>query len=167
MIRNNTSGHVIAVRITGENPDEGFKPTSGGIQELTFRSNANVWGYFSVGAAGGLHEYADSQFGHIFSHGNTRDDARRELIVALKNLSIRGDISTIVAYVCFLLETEIFRSNAVTTGWLDGLIETAVHEEKPDKWLVVLSGAALQGLHRRRRALQAVFNRRRPRPDAA
>ena len=73
--------HVIAARITGENADEGFKPTSGGIQELTFRSTPNVWGYFSVGANGGLHEYADSQFGHIFSRGATREEARRELVI--------------------------------------------------------------------------------------
>ncbi len=60
---------------------KGFKPTSGGIQELTFRSTPNVWGYFSVGANGGLHEYADSQFGHIFSRGATREEARRELVI--------------------------------------------------------------------------------------
>ena len=37
----------------------------------------NVWGYFSVGAEGGLHEYADSQFGHCFAWGEDRDAARR------------------------------------------------------------------------------------------
>jgi len=141
-------GHVIAVRITGENPDEGFKPTSGGIQELTFRSNANVWGYFSVGPSGGLHEFADSQFGHVFSHGSTREESRKELIVALKNMSIRGEISNIATYACFLLETDVFKKNGVTTGWLDGLIETDVHEEKPDQWLVVICGA----LHKARTA---------------
>lgn len=31
-------GHVIAARITSENPDEGFKPSSGTVQELNFRS---------------------------------------------------------------------------------------------------------------------------------
>jgi acetyl-CoA carboxylase / biotin carboxylase 1 len=36
-------GHVVAVRITAENPDAGFKPSS----------NTNVWGYFSIGNAGG------------------------------------------------------------------------------------------------------------------
>jgi acetyl-CoA carboxylase/biotin carboxylase 1 len=54
-------GHVIAARITSENPDEGFKPSSGTVQELNFRSSKNVWGYFSVAASGGLHEFADSQ----------------------------------------------------------------------------------------------------------
>jgi acetyl-CoA carboxylase/biotin carboxylase 1 len=44
-------------RITAENPDAGFKPSSGSIQELNFRSGTNVWGYFSVTTAGGLHEF--------------------------------------------------------------------------------------------------------------
>ena len=52
--------HVIAARITAENPDEGFKPTSGKIERIVFQSNQKVWGYFSVIADGGVHEYADS-----------------------------------------------------------------------------------------------------------
>ncbi|KAK2176009.1 hypothetical protein NP493_691g01021 [Ridgeia piscesae] len=69
-------GHVIATRISSENPDEGFKPSSGTVQELNFRSSKNVWGYFSVAASGGLHEFADSQFGHCFSWGEDRESAR-------------------------------------------------------------------------------------------
>lgn len=70
-------GHVIACRITAENPDEGFQPGSGTVHELNFRSSKNVWGYFSVAAAGGLHEFADSQFGHCFAWGENREQARR------------------------------------------------------------------------------------------
>ena len=91
-------GHVIAARITSENPDEGFKPSSGTVSELTFRSNRNVWGYFSLTACGGLHEFADSQFGHCFSWGETREIARENLVFALKELSIRGDFRTTVEY---------------------------------------------------------------------
>ena len=70
-------GHVIAARITSENPDEGFKPSSGNVEELNFRSSQKTWGYFSVTASGGLHEFADSQFGHCFSSGETRQEARQ------------------------------------------------------------------------------------------
>ena len=87
-------GHVIAA----ENPDAGFKPSSGSIQELNFRSSNNVWGYFSVSTAGGLHEFADSQFGHIFAHGEDGGESRKNMIVALKELSIRGDFRTTVEY---------------------------------------------------------------------
>ena len=41
-------GHVISARITSENPDEGFKPTSGTLQDLNFKSSKNVWGYFRL-----------------------------------------------------------------------------------------------------------------------
>ncbi|EGG25342.1 acetyl-CoA carboxylase [Cavenderia fasciculata] len=134
-------GHCIAVRITGENPDEGFKPTSGGIHELTFRSTPNVWGYFSVGANGGLHEYADSQFGHIFASGPTREDARKSMVLGLKEISIRGDIRTPVEYIIHLLETDDFKNNAIHTGWLDKRIADKIKSHKPDTQIVVLCGA--------------------------
>lgn len=41
-------GHVVAVRVTSESPDDGFKPTSGRVQELGFRSKPDVWAYFSI-----------------------------------------------------------------------------------------------------------------------
>ncbi|XP_071137494.1 acetyl-CoA carboxylase-like isoform X4 [Mytilus edulis] len=134
-------GHVIAARITSENPDEGFKPSSGTVQELNFRSSKNVWGYFSVVASGGLHEFADSQFGHCFSWGEDRDDARENLVVALKELSIRGDFRTTVEYLIKLLETEEYQNNRISTAWLDKLISEKVQAEKPPTMLGVICGA--------------------------
>ncbi len=40
-------GHVIAVRVTSENADDGFKPTCGRIDELHFRSTPEVCAYQS------------------------------------------------------------------------------------------------------------------------
>ncbi|XP_052451772.1 acetyl-CoA carboxylase isoform X3 [Carassius gibelio] len=134
-------GHVIAARITSENPDEGFKPSSGTVQELNFRSSKNVWGYFSVGATGGLHEFADSQFGHCFSWGENREEAISNMVVAMKELSIRGDFRTTVEYLIKLLETESFRNNDIDTGWLDHLIAEKVQVERPDTMLGVVCGA--------------------------
>ena len=78
------TSHCCASRITAENPDEGFKPTSGKINSVRFQSAGDCWGrafgkgrrlealwvymgsplagYFSVGLKGGIHEFADSQF---------------------------------------------------------------------------------------------------------
>lgn len=116
-------GHCIAVRITAENAEAGFKPTSGGIQELNFRSTPSVWGYFSMDSSGSIHEYADSQFGHLFANGNDREEARRNMVLALKELSIRGDISTTVDYISKLIELDDFVNNDINTGWLDQLIK--------------------------------------------
>uniref|UniRef100_A0A665XDD5 acetyl-CoA carboxylase n=1 Tax=Echeneis naucrates TaxID=173247 RepID=A0A665XDD5_ECHNA len=134
-------GHVIAVRITSENPDEGFKPSSGTVQELNFRSSKNVWGYFSVGATGGLHEFADSQFGHCFSWGENREEAISNMVVAMKELSIRGDFRTTVEYLVKLIETESFRNNDIDTGWLDHLIAEKVQAERPDTMLGIVCGS--------------------------
>ncbi|GAA5824966.1 hypothetical protein JCM11251_006044 [Rhodosporidiobolus azoricus] len=135
-------GHVVAVRITAENPDAGFKPSSGTLQELNFRSSTNVWGYFSVAAAGGLHEFADSQFGHIFAYGSDRSESRKNMVVALKELSIRGDFRTTVEYLIKLLETEAFEENTITTAWLDNLISQRLTAERPDTTLAIICGAA-------------------------
>ncbi|KAG0048069.1 acetyl-coenzyme-A carboxylase, partial [Linnemannia elongata] len=55
------------------------------MHDLNFRSSTNVWGYFSVSSAGGLHEFADSQFGHIFAYGQDRGQSRKNMVVALKD----------------------------------------------------------------------------------
>ncbi|CAL1715333.1 unnamed protein product [Somion occarium] len=134
-------GHVVAVRITAENPDAGFKPSSGSLQELNFRSSTNVWGYFSVNSAGALHEFADSQFGHIFAYGEDRSESRKNMVVALKELSIRGDFRTTVEYLIKLLELQAFEENTITTGWLDSLISDKLTAERPNTTLAVICGA--------------------------
>ncbi len=143
--------HCIAVRITAENPDAGFQPTSGKFKELQFRSAVDVWGYFSVNSSGLIHEFADSQFGHVFAHGRDRESARRAMIVALKELDIRGDISTTTQYIIRMMQTEDYIHNRIDTAWLDGRL--ARHAElqlenlssDPHHTLVAACGAALTG----------------------
>ncbi|KAI5787034.1 acetyl-CoA carboxylase-like protein [Peziza echinospora] len=134
-------GHTTACRITSEDPGEGFKPSGGMMHELNFRSSSNVWGYFSVGTAGGIHSFSDSQFGHIFAYGENRSASRKHMVVALKELSIRGDFRTTVEYLIKLLETPAFEDNTITTGWLDELISKNLTAERPDPTLAVVCGA--------------------------
>jgi acetyl-CoA carboxylase/biotin carboxylase 1 len=141
--RPSPKGHVVAVRITAENPETGFKPTSGQIRELTFNSTPNVWGYFSVGSAGGgLHEYADSQFGHIFSWAENRTEALAGMVVALKEVSIRGDIRTPVEFLVEILETDAIRNNTFHNAWLDQIIASEVTSERADPVTAILCAAA-------------------------
>lgn len=134
-------GHTTACRITSEDPGEGFKPSGGTMHELNFRSSSNVWGYFSVGTAGGIHSFSDSQFGHIFAYGENRSASRKHMVIALKELSIRGDFRTIVEYLIKLLETPAFEENTITTGWLDQLISNKLTVERPDQFVAIICGA--------------------------
>lgn len=67
--------------------------------------------------------------------------SRRNMVVALKELSIRGDFRTTVEYLIKLLETESFQLNRIDTGWLDRLIAEKVQAERPDTMLGVVCGA--------------------------
>ena len=148
------AGHVIAARITAENPDSGFAPTSGAMTELNFRSTPDVWGYFSVDRSGRVHEYADSQIGHLFAWGATREDSRQHLVQALRELSIRGDIRTTTEYLVHLMESPDFRANRIDTAWLDARIQRNVTASKPDPVLVACVAAVCRAsaAHAARRA---------------
>jgi len=138
--------HVIAARITAENPDDGFKPTSGRIQRIKFQSSVSCWGYFSVGANGGIHEFADSQFGHIFAHGATREDARKALMLSLKNINVVGEIRNPVEYLVELAGTDAFRDNTIDTSWLDGLIKEKSVAVKYNSFDVVFYAAVFRAM---------------------
>ena len=141
-------GHVIACRITAENPDAQFQPTSGMIVELNFRSTPNVWGYFSISSNGGVHEFSDSQFGHLFALGTTREHARRNMSLALKELSIRGDIRTTVEYLRMILENDDFKNNYITTTWLEKIMKSnTIFMDKPATHLIILLGALFNSYH--------------------
>lgn len=44
------------------------------------------------------------------------------MVLALKELSIRGDFRTTIEYLVTLLETSSFHDNKIDTAWLDKLI---------------------------------------------
>ncbi|KAI8013044.1 Acetyl-CoA carboxylase 1 [Camellia lanceoleosa] len=74
------------------------------LQELSFKSKPNVWAYFSVKSGGGIHEFSDSQFGHIFSFGESR-------ALAVANM-VLGTFS----------QASNYKDNKIHTGWLDSRI---------------------------------------------
>ncbi|KAM7252837.1 hypothetical protein ACFE04_025455 [Oxalis oulophora] len=134
-------GHCLAVRVTSEDPDDGFKPTGGKVQELNFKSKPNVWAYFSVKSGGGIHEFSDSQFGHVFAFGESRAIAIANMVLGLKEIQIRGEIRTNVDYTVDLLHAKDLRENKIHTGWLDSRIAMRVRAERPPWYISVVGGA--------------------------
>lgn len=65
------------------------------------------------------------------------------MVIALKELSIRGDFRTTVEYLITLLETNSFLDNTIDTAWLDALIAERVQSEKPNILLGVICGSLL------------------------
>lgn len=65
----------------------------------------------------------------------------RNLVLALRDLSIRGDFRTTVEYLITLLESRDFQDNVIDTAWLDKLIAERTNVEKPDVVLGAIAGA--------------------------
>ena len=103
-----------------------------------------MWGYFSIDSSGLIHEFADSQLGHVFAWGPTREVARRNLVVALKDMSIRGEIRTTVEYLKDLLEQDDYKQNRFHTAWLDeriALKDVKGVQDLPDATKVLVGAA--------------------------
>ena len=146
--------HCVAARITVEDPAEGFKPTTGSIEVLNFSPSlgnapAGVDGYFSIGPMGQVHPYADSQIGHVFVSGTTRDSARLRLASALEDLTIHGETKHNVDALKDILTSPEFAGDAHHTGWLDGLIaENRLFATPIDPQLAVVAGAVVKAIDR-------------------
>lgn len=114
--------HVMACRITSEDPDRDWQPTTGQIDSIFFRPPVGVFGYFAVRDPGAVHRFADSQFGHIFASAPTREEARRKLLLSLQQLQVRGSISTNIELLREkLLVHPSFVANDIDTMWLDSV----------------------------------------------
>lgn len=87
--------------------------------------------YFSITSQGRVHEFADSQFGHLFSNKKNRDQAISHLVIALSELCVNADFRTTTEYLVELLEHHDFQNNSFSTAWLDSLL-AAKQEITPD-----------------------------------
>lgn len=70
------------------------------------------------------------QFGHLFAKGDTREAAIRAMVVALKEVKIRGEIRTIVDYAVEMIQSAEFVTNNIHTGWLDARIAQHVRPRR-------------------------------------
>lgn len=136
---------VIAARITSEDPEDSFRPSIGAVEALNFRSSQDVWGYFSVSSGGKVHEFADSQFGHLFARGRTRPEAITNLLGALKELELRATFHSQVSYLVDLLLEPDFADNKFNTQWLDIRIAQKIKQKLtiPMSEIVAVSAAVI------------------------
>uniref|UniRef100_A0A8L8K586 Acetyl-CoA carboxylase n=1 Tax=Heligmosomoides polygyrus TaxID=6339 RepID=A0A8L8K586_HELPZ len=131
IVLTDTEYSVIAARITSEDPEDFFRPSTGSVEVLNFRSAQNVWGYFSVSSAGKVHEFADSQFGHLFARGRTRHEAVSVMLCALQELELRASFASQVSYLVDMLKEPDFTENRFNTQWLDNRIANKVLQKVP------------------------------------
>ncbi|CAH8552725.1 unnamed protein product [Schistosoma turkestanicum] len=75
------------------------------------------------------------------------------MVLALKELSIRGDFRTTVEYLIKVMESEAFMNHKIDTEWLDTRIAQNDQVEKPD----ILLGVICTALHIADNCLKQLF----------
>ncbi|KAI5190761.1 acetyl-CoA carboxylase / biotin carboxylase 1 [Nematocida sp. AWRm77] len=108
-----TSRHVVAARVIAECADSGFVPCTGEVSvSASFPSGST--GYFAVDK-GLIGAHNDSQFGHVFGTGSTREEAVRSLKMVLSSIKIHGSVKTLNRFLYDLVSTPEFSAGTHNT----------------------------------------------------
>jgi acetyl/propionyl-CoA carboxylase alpha subunit len=109
-------GHAIEARVYAEDPDNGFLPQAGRTSAVRWPTRARVDA--ALGPDQVVATHYDPMLGKIIVHGATREAARAGLLAALDETVILG-LTTNLAFLRRLVNSDAFRDATIDTGWLD------------------------------------------------
>ena len=112
------SGHAIEVRLYAEDPAQGYLPQSGPVLDWVAPDGVRIDSGVESGSVVGV-QY-DPMLAKLIAHGADRDEARRRLIRALRQMSVLG-LKTNRAHLEALLQHPDYIANEVHTGWLESV----------------------------------------------
>ena len=119
------SGHAIEVRLCAEDADQGFMPQSGTLHLWQMPDTLRVEHAQASGAQ--IAPFYDSMIAKIISHGSTREEARRKLLLGVQDAVALG-VRTNQAFLGRCLSHPVFAAGGATTGFiprhLDELLQT-------------------------------------------
>jgi 3-methylcrotonyl-CoA carboxylase alpha subunit len=120
-------GHSIEARIYSEDPEKNFMPSTGRIGILHQPEGPGT--RVDSGLAGGclLEPHYDPLIAKVIVVGSNRDNARNQLISALKEFHITG-IKTNRDFLMALVRSESYTENRIHTGFVDSHLEQLLRE---------------------------------------
>jgi len=118
------SGHAIEARITAQDPEKGFSPSTGKITLLqvpggrNVRVDTHIYGGFSVSP------FYDPMIAKLIVKGTDRAEAVRRLRSALFEFNIEG-ISTNIPFLRKLIDSPDYIAGTIDTGFVGRFLEDA------------------------------------------
>jgi acetyl-CoA carboxylase biotin carboxylase subunit len=115
------SGHAIECRINAEDPDMGFAPSPGVVQNFHvpggpgIRVDSHLYTGYRIPA------YYDSLLAKLIAWGNTRDEAMARMHRAISEMRIDG-VKTTLPFHQALLRNEQFRRGEVHTKFVEDVL---------------------------------------------
>lgn len=115
-----TAGHAIEVRVNAEDPARNFAPSPGRITEWRVPTGDGIRLDTHARAGYLVPPFYDSMIGKLIVRGNDRPEAIERLKSAIDDFRVGGVKSTL-PLAAFIVSHPDFRSNRITTRWLEGL----------------------------------------------
>ncbi|EKD42022.1 MAG: hypothetical protein ACD_73C00377G0001, partial [uncultured bacterium] len=158
MLAKKPEGHMIALRVTAEDP-RNFTFSPGKILHQRFQGSRNSWFYGAYEEGGTVSANADSQIGHLFIWGRTREEAIENARVAINNLEVYGTLKTNIPFLKWLLNQPEFVTygvhNRLYERWRD---EVVFNFKEPDFEESVVSSIAVRAFEESQDALRIEAN---------
>jgi len=118
----NLEGHSIEARITAQDPDKDFAPSTGQITEWVAPSGRGVRMETHAYAGFSVSPYYDPLIAKLIVKATTREQAVAKLAVALNEFQI-GGIQTNLPFLRRLVESGAYKSGNFDTGWVPRFLE--------------------------------------------
>ncbi|HEY4103454.1 MAG TPA: biotin carboxylase N-terminal domain-containing protein [Polyangiaceae bacterium] len=121
------SGHAIEVRLYAEDPDKGFMPQPGRLDQVEFPSSLpGVRIDSGVVSGQEVTPYYDPMLAKIAAHGGTREEARERLLAALSACKVtlngpKGPRATNLGFLQEVLKSSQFRAGNYDTSLAESL----------------------------------------------
>jgi acetyl-CoA carboxylase biotin carboxylase subunit len=118
----NLEGHSIEARITAQDPDKDFAPSTGQITEWVAPSGRGVRMETHAYAGFSVSPYYDPLIAKLIVKAPTRDQAVAKLAVALNEFQI-GGIQTNLPFLRRLVVSDAYKSGEFDTSWVPRFLE--------------------------------------------
>ncbi len=132
-------GHAMEVRLYAEDPAREYLPQTGTL--LTFDAPWEARLDTGVEAGTVVSAYYDPMLAKLITHGETRQDARNQMLAALHRMAILG-VVTNRDFLIQVLRSEEFGEGSATTDFLDGW-QAPVADQNEQNMALALAGALL------------------------
>ena len=110
-------GAAIECRVYAEDAARDFRPAIGRVEHLNLPAGPGVRVDTHLGPGATVSPYYDGMLAKIISLGETREEARRRMVLALDEFSLLGVTNT-AAFLRDVIDSEPFASARLTTGFL-------------------------------------------------
>ena len=122
-------GHAIEVRLCAEDADQGFMPQSGTM--ALWQPTPRLRAEHALRSGSEIPPYYDSMIAKIISHGASRDEARRKLIVGLQDTVALG-VTTNQVFLTRCLQHPVFAQGGATTAFIAHHQAQLLHKDESD-----------------------------------